>query len=165
MPPLTTSRAEPDDIPSIAILLEEMDRFYGATTFSPLEDRLAAIKTNLFEENLGIHLMLARKNNEVVGLASYSFLWPAVGVTRSLYLKELYVSKLHRRQGIGNLLMKTLMEVAVENDCSRLEWTTDLENEDAQHFYRQFGSNQLSTKAFYRLTDFRQTSRAINHPH
>ena len=35
------------------------------------------------------------------GMASYSFLWPAAGLTRSLYLKELYVAQDWQRQGIG----------------------------------------------------------------
>jgi GNAT superfamily N-acetyltransferase len=41
-------------------------------------------------------------------MASYSFLWPAAGVTRSLYLKELYVAQDWQRQGIGKLLMDSL---------------------------------------------------------
>lgn len=147
----TVSPAEPADVRAIAALLEEMDRFYGITDFAPIEERTAEIKANLFDRPTGIHVLLAKDNDEVVGLASYSFLWPAVGLTRSLYLKELYVNKSYRRRGIGKLLMDTLIAVAKANGCSRVEWTTDHDNPDAQSFYAQLGFNTLPTKVLYRL--------------
>ena len=36
----------------------------------------------------------------LVGIAAYSLLWPAIGLTRSLYLKELYVPEGVLRTGI-----------------------------------------------------------------
>jgi GNAT superfamily N-acetyltransferase len=59
------------------------------------------------------HSLLAWDNGELVGFASYSFLWPAVGLTRSLYLKELYVAEAARRKGVGKLLMRRLYLIAV----------------------------------------------------
>jgi GNAT superfamily N-acetyltransferase len=56
-------------------------------------------------------------------MAAYSFLWPAAGVTRSLYLKELYVAEAFRRQSIGALLMQRLCQIALEHERSRVEWT------------------------------------------
>jgi ribosomal protein S18 acetylase RimI-like enzyme len=78
-------------------------------------------------------------------------LWPAIGLTRSLYLKELYVPESLRRTGIGKLLMKNLFEIAVKHDCSRVEWTTDSDNPNAQRFYELLGVPQNSSKLFYRL--------------
>jgi GNAT superfamily N-acetyltransferase len=146
----SVSPAEPTDIPAIAALLEEMDRFYGKTEFAPLEDRMAEIKANLFDNCVGLHVLLARRQDEVAGLASYSYLWPAVGITRSLYLKDLYVRTSHRRQGIGKVLMVALTSIAAESGCSRLEWTTDQDNADAQSFYTELGFKPLPTKVFYR---------------
>jgi GNAT superfamily N-acetyltransferase len=80
------------------------------------------------------HVLLAWDDGELVGFASYSFLWPAVRLTRSLYLKELYVAEAARRKGVGKLLMRRVYLVAVQEDCSRVEWTTDRENGDAQPF-------------------------------
>jgi hypothetical protein len=41
--------------------------------------------------------MLAWDGDDLAGFAAYSFLWPAVGLTRSLFLKELYVAEAARR--------------------------------------------------------------------
>jgi GNAT superfamily N-acetyltransferase len=147
----SVSPAEPTDIPAIAALLEEMERFYGMTELAPLEDRMAEIKASLFDNRTGVHVLLARRDDEVAGLVSYSFLWPAAGITRSLYLKELYVSTSHRRQGTGRQLMEALTSIAAESGCSRLEWTADRNNSDARRFYTQLGFNKLLKKEFYRL--------------
>ncbi|GIG55726.1 hypothetical protein Lfu02_00980 [Longispora fulva] len=60
-----------------------------------------------------------------MGLASYTFLWPAARFTQSRYLKELFVSKDHQGKGLGRLVMAKLEEIAMENGCRRIEWTTD----------------------------------------
>jgi GNAT superfamily N-acetyltransferase len=148
---LSVSLAEPADVPAIAALIEEMDRFYGETEFAPIDVRIAEIKANLFDASSGIHVLLARDTGQIAGLASYSFLWPAVGISRSIYLKELYVSSSHRRRGLGRKLMEALTAIAVDRGCSRLEWTTDRDNADARAFYAELGFDELSAKVFYRL--------------
>lgn len=148
---LTVTPVEQRDVPALAALLEELDRFYGTTDFEPLEQRVAQIKTLIFGDAPAAYVLLARKDNEVVGFAAYSFLWPAVGITQSLYLKELYVAQKCRRRGIGKLLMEKVCAVAAENECSRVELTTDHDNPDAQCFYRSLGVPVYPVKVFYRL--------------
>jgi GNAT superfamily N-acetyltransferase len=70
----------------------------------------------------------------------------------SLYLKELYVSAGGRRTGTGASLMNTLFEIATREGCSRVEWTTDRDNKDAQEFYAALGAMPLASKLFYRVT-------------
>jgi ribosomal protein S18 acetylase RimI-like enzyme len=95
--------------------------------------------------------LLAWEGDKLVGFAAYSFLWPAAGVTRSLYLKELYVVEEFRRSGIGQLLMQSIFDTAARNECSRVEWATDTFNADAQRFYERLGFKTLSTKVDYRV--------------
>ena len=63
--------------------MEEMDRFYGVTEFEPAKVRSAQVKARLFCDPPAAHVLLARDGDRIVGLASYSFLWPAVGLTQS----------------------------------------------------------------------------------
>lgn len=88
---------------------------------------------------------------DLVGLASYSFLWPAAGTSRSLYLKELYVTAAHRGRGIGSRLMAELAQIAVAEGCSRVEWTADADNPSARAFYEHLNVPHDSSKLFYRL--------------
>jgi GNAT superfamily N-acetyltransferase len=148
---LAVTPAERRDLPALADLLEELDRFYGATEVEPLEQRMAQIEAMLFGDVPVAYVLLARDGEDVVGFASYSFLWPAVGLTHSLYLKELYVPQSRQREGVGRLLMQKLCELAVKNGCSRVEWMTDDSNTDAQRFYEALGASMYGAKVFYRL--------------
>src|SRR6516164_6517496 len=116
-----------------------MDRFYGATDVEPPSTRTRQIADAIFSTPPAAYALLAWDGDRLVGFAAYSFLWPAVGLTRSLYLKELYVAEACRERGVGKLLMQNLVEIAVKHACSRVEWTTDEQNRDAQAFYESLG--------------------------
>lgn len=156
--------AEPAHIEAIAALAEEMDRFYGATEPEPLDIRIQQINQAIFRNPPAAHALLAWDNDRLVGFAAYSFLWPAVGLTRSLYLKELYVAEAARRAGVGKLLVRSLLETAVKHDCSRVEWTTDRGNVEAQTFYEFLGIPQNPSKLFYRLEGEELRRAAIPEP-
>ncbi|HEV8652413.1 MAG TPA: GNAT family N-acetyltransferase [Actinomycetes bacterium] len=143
--------AEPGNIDGIAALLEEMDRSYGATEVEPLELRVGQINDAIFSNPPAAYALLAWDGAQLVGLAAYSFLWPAIGLTRSLYLKELYVAQEYRRKGVGKLLMEGIFEVAAKYECSRVEWTTDDDNANAQRFYDNLGVRKYPSKVFYRV--------------
>jgi GNAT superfamily N-acetyltransferase len=143
--------AEPHHVDALAALLEELDRHYGTTEFEPLEQRVTQIRDALFGPVPAAFALLAWHETDLVGMASYSFLWPAAGVTRSLYLKELYVARNWQRQGIGTLLMANLQTVATQHGCSRLEWTTDRDSQGAQRFYANLGVPVDDGKLFYRI--------------
>lgn len=150
---LLVTPAEPRHIAPLVALLAEMNRFYGEIKREPLEELIPQITDALFGEVSAASALLAWDDTELVGLTTYSFLWPAAGVTRSLYLKELYVSEARRRRGIGRLLMHRVCELAVKHDCSRVEWTADRDNAEAQRFYELLGVPQTSSKLFYRLEE------------
>lgn len=147
----TVTQAEPADIAAVAAIAEEMDRFYGATEVEPPEIRMRQISEALFHDRPSAYALLAWDNGQLTGFASYSFLWPAIGLTRSLYLKELYVCEEARGQGTGRLLMQHLYEIAAKHGCSRVEWTTDRDNLDAQRFYAHLGVPVNESKLFYRV--------------
>jgi GNAT superfamily N-acetyltransferase len=139
-----------EHVEALAVLMEELDRHYGSTEFEPFEQRVEQISEALFGAVPAGAALLAWDDDQLVGLASYSFLWPAAGVTRSLYLKELYVAQARQRQGIGKLLMESLFTVAAKHGCSRVEWTTDQESKGAQRFYAELGVPVDNGKLFYR---------------
>jgi GNAT superfamily N-acetyltransferase len=128
-----------------------MDQFYAATTHpEPPHRQLPQIEDAIFGATPAAHVVLARNDTAVVAFAAYSFLWPAAGVTRSLYLKELYVGQAYRREGVGKLLMHHLCDIAATSACSRIEWTTDQDNPGAQQFYARLGHIPNPSKLFYR---------------
>jgi GNAT superfamily N-acetyltransferase len=143
--------ANQQDVEAIALLMEDLDRFYGAADVEPPSKRVPQVAAALFCEPRAAYALLAWESEQLVGIAAYSFLWPAAGVTRSLYLKEIYVTEAFRQKGIGTLLMQRLCQVAVERECSRVEWTTDKGNVLGESFYERLGAPKNQEKIFYRL--------------
>lgn len=139
------------DVDALAALLEEMDRSYGALAVGSPDRRRQEIRQALFSDKPAAGALLAWDAPHLVGFGTYSYLWPAVGLTRSLFLKELYVTEAARRQGVGRAIMRNLCEVAVKQGCSRVEWMTDGPNLDAQTFYRRFSVAPDTSKVFYRV--------------
>ncbi|WP_203708296.1 GNAT family N-acetyltransferase, partial [Asanoa iriomotensis] len=66
-------------------------------------------------------------------------------------LKELYVAESKRRSGIGGQLMRAVFTAATENECSRVEWQTELANAAARAFYSYLGGKELEGKVLYRV--------------
>lgn len=151
MDDLVIRSAEPTDVRAIAGLIEEIERYYGAADIQSLEQRVTQVEQALYGSPPLANVILAEAGTEILGLAAYSFLWPAAGTTHSMYLKELFVRANGRRRGIGARLMAELHAVAAaRHGCSRVEWTADRGNDAALAFYRALGYQELGSKVFYR---------------
>lgn len=136
------------DIEEIAALIDEVEAHYGSETRPDRE----SIRGALFGPRPKATVLLARRNGAVAGMASYSFHWPAAGSGTSLFLKELFVREVARRQGVAGALMLRLREIAEETGCCRIEWTAERASADARAFYRALGVDVLPNKMFYRWT-------------
>jgi GNAT superfamily N-acetyltransferase len=148
---ITLAEATTEDAAAIAALCAELDEFYGDTPQGMPTERADHVRTALAGPAPMARALLARDGQTLAGFASYSFLWPAIGLTASLYLKELYVAAEYRRGGTGSLLMDGLRKIAADRGCSRVEWTTDAANLGAQGFYEALGAKPLTSKICYRL--------------
>lgn len=148
---ITLAPAKLADVDTISSLLSELDRYYGDKPADPTPVRVRQIKEAIFGPRPAAHVLLAWDGDQLVGFASYSFLWHSVGVTQALFLKELYVIEASRRHAIGRILMNELSRIALENDCSRVEWHADTDNPTAQRFYATLGVPIDDSKLSYRL--------------
>ncbi|MFF5333991.1 GNAT family N-acetyltransferase [Streptomyces sp. NPDC013181] len=149
---VTIRPAHPDDVPALAALIEEIERFYGGTALQPFPERRAQTHEALFGPHPLAHALVAAEDGELAGMAAYSFLWPASGTTHALFLKELYVRDAWRGTGVGARLMDSLREVAsARPGCSRMEWMADTNNPAARRFYEGLGFKELAGKVVYRV--------------
>ncbi|MFF3755175.1 GNAT family N-acetyltransferase [Streptomyces sp. NPDC002018] len=143
------SPATAADVDVISEILGEIEAYYGG---QPTPGDRDQIRAALFSDRPAASVLLARDGEQVLGLASYTFLWPAAGADTSLYLKELYVRTTARRQGVARAFMATLEAVAAAAGCSRIEWTADTDNPAALAFYEALGAEPRGGKIFYRST-------------
>lgn len=146
----TTIRpATEQDVPAISVLLGETEAYYGGNNepADELQIRLALFST----PPAATCLLAVDDTGALLGLASFSRLWPAAGADTSMWLKELFVVEAARRQGLGKQLLDAVKEAATEAGCSRLEWTGDTDNQTALDFYERLGVPVNNGKVVYRL--------------
>ncbi|MFK0049987.1 GNAT family N-acetyltransferase [Streptomyces sp. NPDC090741] len=141
-------QATQQDVDVISVILGEIEAYYGGEE-KPAD--AAQIHAALFGARPSATVLLAREDDQVLGLASYSFLWPAAGADTSLYLKELYVREAARRQGVAGSLMDAVRAAATRVGCSRVEWTADADNPAALALYQALGVEPRGGKFFYRV--------------
>ncbi|WP_329134552.1 GNAT family N-acetyltransferase [Streptomyces sp. NBC_01476] len=144
---MQVSPATEADTNELSVLLAEIEQYYGG---DPVPGDPDQIRRALFSPHPAATVLLARDGDEILGLASYSFLWPAAGADTSLYLKELYVRESARRGGVARALMTELLKAAADAGCSRIEWTADTDNPAALAFYEALGAEPRKGKVFYR---------------
>ena len=147
---ITVSEARTGDAEAIAALCTELEEFYGGLPEGLPGERAAQVRDALFGDPPLARALVAWDGEAPAGFAAYTFLWPAVGLTASLYLKDLYVAQAYRRTGVGRRLMDALFDVAARRGLSRIEWTTDTSNEAAQAFYASLGARPIAPRIFYR---------------
>ncbi|RCG17791.1 GNAT family N-acetyltransferase [Sphaerisporangium album] len=147
----TVDHATASDVAELSALIEEIENHYGATEIPSDADRTRMINRLLFGDRPIAWVLLARDGGRVVGMASYSFHWPAAGAEHSMFLKELYVRVSDRRRGVAGVLMECLYEIARVEGCGRVEWQTEVANLDAQAFYESLAGKIHDGKVFYRV--------------
>lgn len=143
------SRATIADVETVAVLIGEIEEYYGGTN---VRGDVEQIRTALFGEKPVATVLLARDVGIVVGMASYSSLWPAAGSESSLFMKELFVRESARRRGVATALMSAVQNEASAAGFSRVEWTADADNPAALAFYKALGADPRRDKIFYRVT-------------
>lgn len=142
------STATVADLDVISQILGEIEDYYGGENIPGDREQIRAA---IFGDRPVATVLLARDGDEVLGFASYTYLWPAAGAESSLYLKELYVRKGARRRGVARAFMTELGAVADTVGCSRIEWTADTDNPPALDFYAALGAEPRGGKVFYRV--------------
>lgn len=133
-------------------LLHEMSAHYNHGDASDRDRIRHNLVGNMLGANSGVRLILALDGERAVGLASAAILYPAVRERGQLFLKELYVIASHRGRGIGTKLIRYLAAYALANNCVRLDWTVERDNQRALEFYAGLGSMPAQNKLYFRVT-------------
>lgn len=112
---------------------------------------LADIEVSLFGVDSSAHAVICYVGNAAIGFAVYSFNYSTWLGKNGLYVEDLYVSCEHRNIGAGKSMLKYLAQLAVTQQCGRVEWTVMQWNEPAINFYQSIGAQAQDERVGYRL--------------
>ena len=68
----------------------------------------------------------------------------------NLFLEDLYVNEDKRGLGYGKMMLSCLASIAVERNCSRLDWWCLDWNQHSIEFYKSLGANHLKEWNIFR---------------
>jgi len=98
------------------------------------------IRRHLFGPRPFAFALLAGGPGPAVGFALYYFRYSSFQGRPSVWLDDLYVHPVVRRQGAGQLLMRRLAELAAAADCTHIAWVASASNAVGMGFYRKLGA-------------------------
>ena len=116
-----------------------------------VENTVERIQRVVFREKAAC-VILAEKDGAPIGFALYFFNYSTFTGKKGLYLEDLFVKEAYRGLGIGKKLFLTLKEIAVAEDCGRMEWCCLKWNEPSIAFYRSMGAIPLTEWDTWRIS-------------
>jgi GNAT superfamily N-acetyltransferase len=132
-------KAAEADIPKLLPLMRELAEFEKyAEDFAVTEEVLR--EQGFRRSPPDFHCLIAEEAGELVGLLVYYFVLFTYRVKPNLIIKELYIAKRHRREGVGKLLMKAVAREAARARCGMIKWWVAKWNEPGIEFYKRLGA-------------------------
>ncbi len=104
----------------------------------------ALLTKHLFGTQPKAHALIAEWNGAPAAFALYFYNFSTFLCKPGIYLEDLFVRPDFRRKGIANALFQRLAQIAVAEECGRLEWSVLDWNEDALKFYASLGAVSMS---------------------
>ena len=151
-------RATPYDAPHLVSLINELAKYEHLLHQSrPDVDALAKHLAPDAQPRCGALVAVVQSGDgtgeQVVGMALYFFNYSTFLTRWGIFLEDLFVLPDYRGQGIGFALLKRLAQIAVKNECRRLDWNVLNWNELAIEFYHQIGAKPMTDWTTMRLSE------------
>ncbi|MFT8244290.1 GNAT family N-acetyltransferase [Roseomonas sp. BN140053] len=147
---LTVRRPAHADLSALAAHLQEMQEHYGQPVTEGAALEAAALVCSLSDGPFEPRALVALLDDRLVGSAVLNVTFPAAELSRSLYIRDLYVARVGRRCGVGGALVKAAAALTVAQGFSALDWTTDATNDGARAMYERHGARQVN-RVYYRM--------------
>lgn len=98
--------------------------------------------------------LVAKVNNKIVGYTSAIMAYNLFDGKRPfMTLWWVCTHQNYRRQGIATKLFNRIEEIAKENNCELIYFTSEVERTGAHKFYENMGYKSNSDKAFIKMLD------------
>ncbi len=148
---LVIREATKKDVPLILSLIKEL------AVYEKLLHEVVATEDQLTEMLFGqkkyAEVLIANYDNENAGFALFFHNFSTFLGKPGIYLEDLYVKPQLRGKGIGKSLLLSLVKLAKERNCGRVEWAVLNWNEPSIKFYESLGAKPMNQWTVYRLSE------------
>ena len=109
------------------------------------------LQETLFGDTPYARVIIAEHEGTPVGYALYFHNFSTFTGRPGIYLEDLFVIPQYRGRGFGKCLLAYIAALAVEKNCTRVEWSVLDWNEPSIQFYRSIGAVPMDEWTVQRL--------------
>ncbi len=147
---LVIRRARPDDIGVVFALVKEL------ADYEKLSHEVEATEADISEALFGDHPVLfcdiAEWKGDVAGFVVWFVNFSTFAGRPGIYLEDLFVRPVFRRNGIGQALLGHLARVCVDKGWARLQWSVLDWNAPSITFYKSLGAELMDEWTLCKVT-------------
>lgn len=147
---LTIRQARIDDVPVILNFIKGIAEYEKLS--HEVETTEEKLVQTLFAEHAYAEVLLAFEYNTPVGFALFFYNYSTFRARPGIYLEDLFVLPEHRGKGYGKALLESLIAIAKEKNCGRVEWSVLDWNTPAIDFYKSMGAKPMDEWTVFRIT-------------
>ncbi len=111
----------------------------------------AILEETLFGDKAYAEVIIGEYQGKAVGYALFFHNFSTFTGRPGIYLEDLYVQPAMRGKGFGKCLLAYLAKLAVDRNCTRVEWSVLDWNEPSIQFYRSIGAIPMDEWTVQRL--------------
>jgi len=123
--------------------------------YEKLSDEVVAtveiLRNYLFGERAYAEVLIGEYEGVPVGYALFFHNYSTFTGRPGIYLEDIYINPEWRGKGFGKSLLAFIAKLAVERDCTRVEWSVLDWNEPSIQFYRSIGAAPMDEWTVQRL--------------
>jgi GNAT superfamily N-acetyltransferase len=143
--------AEPENIPNIIALLREFAEYENLLEYVEVtEERL---EIALFGERKTAEAIVAFDGETPIGYAIFYPNFATFRGQRGFYLEDIFITKSHRKKGVGEIMLKYIAKVARTRGFERIDFQVLQWNKPAIKFYEKLGAVRDEEERHFKFTD------------
>ena len=149
VPDFTIRSSTVDDCALILSFIQEL------ADYEKLSHEVVATPETLAETLFGdkayAEVMIGEYQGEPIGYSLFFHNFSTFTGRPGIYLEDIYVKPEMRGKGCGKLMLAYIAKLAVERNCTRVEWSVLDWNEPSIQFYRSIGAAPMDGWTVQRL--------------
>lgn len=146
---LTICFAEPEDAEQIYCFIAELAAYEHASHEVKVTPEI--IRTQLASLWPPFECLIAKHDGMAVGCAIFVQNYSTWTGSPGMHLEDLYVDPLHRKSGVGRMLLQRLAAIALERGYGRMEWSVLDWNKPMHGFSQSLGAVKMEDWTTWRL--------------
>jgi len=144
-------KAVESDIPLILTFIKELAEYEKLSHQVKVTEEL--LRESLFGAKGFVEVLIAEYDDEPAGQALFFHNFSTFVGRPGIYLEDLYVRPHLRGNGIGKALLQSLIDLAKERNCGRVEWAVLDWNKPSINFYKSIGASPLNEWIIFRMPE------------